>query len=515
MRSATAPLLFLLLTFVVLSRPIFWTAHPPNFDFANFALGVDRFDPREHQPHPPGYPLVILTARVFAAAGLSSVRALYATSLLGSIAAVLGAFFLGKRLAGEPGGLLAGLLLAAEPVFWRSGVSSPARVFLAAGVCWLLCGCLALAEGRRRWLWITPLLLAFAAGFRPELLLLFAAPCWLAARMGGAGGSRVAVAAALSLALSAPWVAWMAAAFGSAGELLYTYYHYFLHHASTTSALFGAHAAAWKGMLWNSLAWNSLPAVVALVSVLLCRAGATIDRRFFALAAAYLLPALAIQLAVHEGADTPDHSLGTIAVLCVAGGSALGTCARASLRRAAVAAAALAAMLCFSFAAPGKLPPRLDLLSLRSFAKSQQQLAETLGGLRSLLRSGDALLVLNDSPLSWRILEYEFPQVVTLGLDATLQENSTEFPGGWQFLGWRRKALSETGIALPAAQRLQIFSSPAGPQRKLVLERLCSQLPCQASGARLEAAVGRWQGTLALPPYTLQLGLSRPPGADR
>ncbi|HYM10579.1 MAG TPA: hypothetical protein VEU62_07600, partial [Bryobacterales bacterium] len=132
------PLLLLLVAFLAASRTIFWTAHPPNFDFANFALGVYRFAPIDHQPQPPGYPLVILLGKAFAALGLSAVRALQLTALAGGMAAILGAYHLGRQLSGELGGLLASFLLAIDPVCWYSGVSSPVRIYLAAGVCWLL-----------------------------------------------------------------------------------------------------------------------------------------------------------------------------------------------------------------------------------------------------------------------------------------------------------------------------------------------------------------------------------------
>lgn len=492
------PLLLLLIAFLAASRAIFWPAHPPTFDFANFALGVYRFAPIDHQPHPPGYPFVILLGRAFAALGFSAVRALELTALVGGIAALLGAYRLGQQLSGELGGLLAAFLLAVEPVCWYSGVSSPVRIYLAAGVCWLLFCLLELARGRVSLLWVTALLLAVFAGFRPELLLFFAVPFVLAARWAGVAWRKIALAAALVLAACLPWALWLVASFGSPYRLTYVYYYYFLHHASTTSAFFGAPAGAWRRMLRCSLEWNAIPAGVAILAAAVSRGRAAIDRRFLSLAALYFFPALFLQLALHQSPESPDQSLGTIALLCVLAGSLLGA---AHVLWPALAAAFV--MLSISYAQPSTLPPEIDILSLRRFALEQRSSARLIAGLHPALEPGDALVVLNDSPLAGRILEYEFPETKVAALDSTVQPDAASAPTGWLFFERHQTPITGQGIALPGALRLQVFGNPSARQQQFVRERLCPPSACVVDGPRTQVSLGSRPEPIPLPPYML------------
>jgi hypothetical protein len=66
--------------FVLLAVGVFLAAHLPflaasldDIDSINFALGIRHFDPAEHRPHPPGYPLYIALGKV-ATAALDAVR---------------------------------------------------------------------------------------------------------------------------------------------------------------------------------------------------------------------------------------------------------------------------------------------------------------------------------------------------------------------------------------------------------------------------------------------------------
>ncbi|MBI3697124.1 MAG: hypothetical protein HY238_20100 [Acidobacteria bacterium] len=486
-----------LIVFVIVSRAVFWTAHPPNFDYANFALGVHRYAPADHQPQPPGYPLAILTARLLLAAGVSALRALQMTALAGSILAALGGYALARRLSGELGGLLACGLLALDPIVWYSGVNSPVRTYLAAGVCWLLCALLELSGGRMSFLWISAALLALAGGFRPELPAFFAVPFLVAARLGGAPWRRIFLAWAFSMALCAPWVWWIAASFGSLSRMVYVYYQYFLHHASTTSVFLGAPAGAWQGMLRDSLLWNSLAAMVTLLALIASRGRARIDRRFAWLAGTYFVPALIVQLGIHQAA--PDHSLGTIAVLWVVAAALLGTA-----RVLWVPALAAMAMLAISLAPPRTLMPQLDVLSLRSFAQSQRALDGMIRDLQTALQPGDAIVALDDSPVSWRTLEYEFPQTLLVVLHAAVGSNPADPPTGWQFLGGRLTATVEREVVLTGVERLHVASNPAGPQRPLVRDRLCIASRCEDRGWRVQVAIGTRREPVSLPPYTLR-----------
>lgn len=401
-RSAAA--LLLLAVFVISSRALLWTPHAPNFDFANFALGVVRFAPEDHQPHPPGYPGVILLARAFTALGVSSIRALHWTALTGSLLALLGAYLLGRRLAGESAGLRSAglwsaglwsaLLLTVQPVFFYSGLTSPTRVFLAAGVSWLLYLLLELPSS----LWITSVALALTAGFRPELPFLFAIPFLVAARRARIPWPTILRASLLTGLLSLPWLVWLSWSYGSPFRLAFIYYHYFLHHTSNTSPFLGAPSGAWPAMLRGALLWNGPIALLVLLN----------RSRLPLLFALYLLPALTIQLLFHLAPDAPDHTLGTIALLAVLAGAST---------RLYLAVPASALFLALSFAPPSLLPPDLDILSVRSFTASQRPIAQAISNLRASVQPNDAIVVLPSSPVSHRVLGPEFPDLPIYLLD--------------------------------------------------------------------------------------------------
>ena len=51
------------LGFIALHLP-YLPASLEDLDSINFALGVRNFDVTQHQPHPPGYPVFILAAKI-------------------------------------------------------------------------------------------------------------------------------------------------------------------------------------------------------------------------------------------------------------------------------------------------------------------------------------------------------------------------------------------------------------------------------------------------------------------
>src|SRR5262249_3958539 len=144
-------------------------------------------------------------------------------------------------------------------------------------------------------------------------------------------------------------------------------------------------------------------------------------------AGAYMVPAVIVQFLLHEGPESPDHSLGTIAVFCVTAGSLL-----AASRRFWAGAAGAGAMLALSFSTPGALPPELNILSLRWLARSQGEQARLISRLKQSLRPGDCVLVLNDSPVTWRILEFEFPASGVFALKTTVEPTPAEAGSGWK-----------------------------------------------------------------------------------
>src|SRR6186713_667653 len=98
-----------------------------DIDSLNFAPGIHDFDPVQHRPHPPGYPIFMVLAKAARAIVPHDARAL---ALLGALFGALAVFPLMKifggfeRLAGDESPsadvpvALAVLLVLASPLFW-------------------------------------------------------------------------------------------------------------------------------------------------------------------------------------------------------------------------------------------------------------------------------------------------------------------------------------------------------------------------------------------------------------
>ena len=130
--ARAAPLLLLVLVsgLVAVTRIPLAPQYLFSFDCVNLALVLENFDPRLHQPQPPGYPLFVAQARVLNWFFRSPEQTFVACGLLAGVAAPLLLFFLGARLYSRWAGVAAALLLVLNPVFWRSTLTSPLRPYL-------------------------------------------------------------------------------------------------------------------------------------------------------------------------------------------------------------------------------------------------------------------------------------------------------------------------------------------------------------------------------------------------
>jgi hypothetical protein len=118
----------------------FLPASLEDLDSINFALGVRHFDVAHHQPHPPGYPLFILAARVANVVVGPEAKAL---SLVGIVAGALGAWalvalFRAFRRADHAAWPCAAALVAVtSPLYWFTAsrpLSDMAGLAAALGV---------------------------------------------------------------------------------------------------------------------------------------------------------------------------------------------------------------------------------------------------------------------------------------------------------------------------------------------------------------------------------------------
>jgi len=144
----------------VLSRLPFQIDILNNHDAVNYALALDHFDMRLHQPQPPGYPLYIILGRAFNLVFHDHLAALVWLSTVFSGLAV------SRRV-----GLVAALLLATSSVFWFQGeIAAPytADLFASVMVGWL-CYRLVTSSGRGV-VWSTALAVGLAGALRLQTI---------------------------------------------------------------------------------------------------------------------------------------------------------------------------------------------------------------------------------------------------------------------------------------------------------------------------------------------------------
>lgn len=163
-----------------LTRLLTLARAPWDWDEFLFVLAIDHFDVARHHPHPPGFPLFIFGAKVLRTSGFDNFHALQAMSVLAAMTIVPAMFFLCRQLRLPfTTSMSAGLLLAFFPNVWFFGGTAfsdvPSMTLIVLAMALLLAGC---RDGRA---YIAgSLLLAVAAGFRPQNLLIGIVPLLIA-----------------------------------------------------------------------------------------------------------------------------------------------------------------------------------------------------------------------------------------------------------------------------------------------------------------------------------------------
>jgi hypothetical protein len=175
----TAPLVAAALVFAVLLYEA--PEYLYHWDEIQLSLGVERFDPAWHQPHPPGYYLFVLASRLAGALLPDSLEPGRVVSALAAAAFVaLVGIRLPSGLALAPRLLLqltTALFVVACPLV---GFFSLANLtYVAEGVLWVWIALLVSALPRGRGLVGLALLIGVTGGVRPTLLLWSLALCGL------------------------------------------------------------------------------------------------------------------------------------------------------------------------------------------------------------------------------------------------------------------------------------------------------------------------------------------------
>ncbi len=205
----------LLAGLVLATRIPFRSVYLYDVDSVNFALGMRRFDPVVHQPHPPGYFLYVEAARLANILFRDANAALVAMAVAASCATAILIFALAQAWFGRGAAMLAGLMFVFSPLAWFHG--TVALIYAAEAFFSALVGCLCwLAfDGNPAAIVPAAVALGIATGFRPSSFL-FLFPLVLLSAIKTA---RYALAGGVALALSlAAWFFPMMAQAGGVGR---------------------------------------------------------------------------------------------------------------------------------------------------------------------------------------------------------------------------------------------------------------------------------------------------------
>lgn len=148
---------------------------PPSLediDSLNFDLGVHDYDPAAHRPHPPGYPVYIVLAKLAHTIFASHAAALASLSIVFGSLVVVPLYLLFRDLTSRSAAAIACVLTLLNPHVWFNSVrpmSDIVGLFAATTVQWLLVGWM--ARGGRAW-YAGAALAGVAAGIRIQIVWL-------------------------------------------------------------------------------------------------------------------------------------------------------------------------------------------------------------------------------------------------------------------------------------------------------------------------------------------------------
>jgi hypothetical protein len=314
-----------------------------SIDNVNLAFSLEKFDPRIHQPQPPGYPFFVLFARIVNTMFRDAERTFIVISLLVAAGSLYGAFALGTRMFSRWSGGAAAFLLLVNPAFWQSNLDGPLRPNLAlfslvtAYCCWR---CWA---GEKHFAYWGALVLGVGGGFRPDLIA-FLLPLWLISSWAGTKSWRsVLQASAVFAGIVLVWTSALIIAMGGIHSFLNVMLGYVVEQFGRGSVVFGSSIIAWLRQINRLVIWNGLAVIAWIWAVPFAfgnpqefsradHPGATLDASPYrarpsgrwpvgAFFFVWLAPGLIIQALTHV--EEPGHTLFSVAAVCVLGGYVL------------------------------------------------------------------------------------------------------------------------------------------------------------------------------------------------
>lgn len=419
-----------LILLVLATRIPFRSRQLYDWDAVQFALGLKHFDIRQHQPHPPGYPIFILLGRAANAIFPDVNTALVALAIGFSAASVVLIFWLNGRLfRSRQAGMVAALLWATSPLVWFYG--EIASIYAASAFASVLIAATSwkhLELANRKTAILSGISFAFGCGLRPDQLLLML-PIWLFPFARKKDARRHFFLSAGFLAAGyLSWYVPLARTAGGVGQYSAIVREQFYANVRQTSFFFGAGLRPALLLLVKlgfalGLAVGLIcAAVVLLLLVRRNRSGAPGEsfRETWYFLITWALPALLFFAFIHIGqlgyvmSCTPPLIMGMAGLLWSATEQfprLLWSCA-----------AGIAAINTFVFlAAPSPVSisklGREQYLTVENEIRTREHVAAVYG--RDLsIHPGTILLVAaaGNSYLDWRRLAYELPQRTVWGI---------------------------------------------------------------------------------------------------
>lgn len=202
----------------ILSRVPFLSRYLYHWDSVNYALSLENFDVRLHQPHPPGYILYSMAGKLLKVFFNDDNTALVILSLLGGVCGVVGIYFLGKWMFSRTIGVVATLLTLTSPLHWfysEVALNYALAFALVIGFVW---ACNRVWMGEERYWLLAAISLGILGGVRQNDLA-FLVPVWLLSLSALGWKQRWLSLAALAVVISA-WLIPMIAFSGGVSEYL-------------------------------------------------------------------------------------------------------------------------------------------------------------------------------------------------------------------------------------------------------------------------------------------------------
>jgi hypothetical protein len=253
---------------VAVSRYLFRSHLLYDIDSVNFALGMARFDPTVHQPHPPGYFLYIYLARLVNRCLDDPNTALVTISIAASSGAVVMIYLLAFDWFGEKAARFAALLFLFSPFTWFHG--TVALIYIVEAFLSALAGylCWQISKGRHAFAIPAVVALGLGAGIRPSFAL-FLAPLLL-------------------FSLRRLRVKWICASFGALFVAVVAWFVPMVQVSGGWVKYFNALSALWHVAGGSHTIFNSSPATSAARILAIALIGLA------CLGSAILLPAYAL-----------------------------------------------------------------------------------------------------------------------------------------------------------------------------------------------------------------------------